>query len=74
MFFRRGVSRDDRWLQAKLWLFGVGALVALVGMALEIDWLIGAAGVILLAGILLRFLGGTGQGPLEDSGSPDGQA
>lgn len=56
MFFRRGVADDDPWLQAKLWLFSIGALLALLGMFLENDWLIGAAGVVLLAGLLLRFV------------------
>ena len=57
MFFRRGVS-DDGWLQLKLWLFSIGALLALVGMFLENDWVVGAAGVVLLAGFLLRFAPG----------------
>lgn len=56
MFFRRGVADDDPWLGPKLWIFGIGALLALLGMALENDWLIGAAGVVLAAGIGLRFL------------------
>jgi hypothetical protein len=56
MFFRRGVSdTDDRWLQVRLWLFGVGAVLALLGMGLQNDWLIGAAGLVLAGGILLRF-------------------
>ena len=55
MFFRRGVS-DDGWLQVKLWLFSIGALLALVGMFLENDWVIGGAGLVLLAGFALRFL------------------
>ena len=55
MFFRRGVSGEDAWLQAKIWLFSIGAMVALLGMGLENDWLIGAAGIILLIGFVLRF-------------------
>ena len=55
MFFRRGMSAG-RWLQAKMWLFSVGALLALIGMSLKNDWVIGAAGVVLLAGFMLRFL------------------
>lgn len=58
MFFRRGVSDDDPWLQAKLWLFGIGAILALFGMGLENDWLIGTAGVVLFAGFVLRFFRG----------------
>ena len=55
MFFRRGVG-DDPWLTEKLWLFGLGALLALVGMALENTWLIGAAGLALAAGMALRLV------------------
>lgn len=56
MFFRRGVADDDPWLRAKLWIFSIGALVALAGMLLENDWVIGVAGIILAAGIVLRFV------------------
>ena len=56
MFFRRGVADDDPWLTPKLWLFGIGAILALGGMLFENDWLIGAAAVVLLAGALLRFI------------------
>ena len=52
MFFRRGVGAG-RWLEARIALFAVGALLALVGMGLRNDWVIGTAGVILAAGILL---------------------
>lgn len=55
MFFRRGVS-DDQWLQAKLWIFSVGAILALLGMSLRNDWIIGLAGLVLAAGVLLRFV------------------
>ncbi len=56
MFFRR-TTRDDPRLPAKIALFTVGALVAIIGMILENDWVIAAAAVILLAGIALRFVG-----------------
>ena len=56
MFFRRGVSDDDPWLDVKLWLFSIGALLALLGMLLENDVLIGAAGVVLAMGVVLRFV------------------
>lgn len=54
MFFRRGI-RHDRWLETKIALFSLGALLAVVGMALTNDWIIGAAGLILGAGFILRF-------------------
>ena len=69
MFFRRGVAADDRWLEAKMWLFSIGALTALVGMFLKNDWVMGAAAIFLLAGFLLRFAAGSG-----DEDSADGEA
>ena len=62
MFFRRGVSDDDPWLQPKLWLFSIGALLALLGMALVNDWIIGAGAVFLIAGFGLRFVKPRGHG------------
>lgn len=62
MFFRRGVSDDDPWLQVKLWLFTIGAMLALLGMGLQNDWLIGAAGIVLAGGLVLRFVGRNGEG------------
>jgi hypothetical protein len=56
MFFRRGVADDDPWLRPKLWLFSVGALLALLGMGLENGLLIGAAAAVLIAGLALRFV------------------
>lgn len=55
MFFRRGV-RNDRWLGAKMALFTAGALLAVAGMSLRRDWLIGLAAIVLAAGILLRVI------------------
>jgi hypothetical protein len=70
VFFRRGVSDDDPWLQAKLWIFTIGALLALLGMILQSDWLVGAAGVVLGAGVLLRFIGRRESG--EEGGGKGG--
>lgn len=72
MFFRRGVSgRDDPWVTEKIWIFTIGALVAMVGMLVENPWLMGAAGLLLLGGILLRFIPRRpGEG--EDGGGPRG--
>lgn len=70
MFFRRGVSdSDERWLAARMRIFGVGAVLALLGIGLQNDWLVGAAGLVLAGGILLRFLPGDGDG---DEPPPDG--
>ncbi len=66
MFFRRGVADDDPWLGPKLWLFSIGAVLALLGMGLENDWLIGAAAVALVAGLALRFVKRATPGQEED--------
>jgi hypothetical protein len=68
VFFRRGVSsKDDPWVAEKIWVFTVGALVAMVGMLLENPWLMGAAALLLLGGILLRFIPRGGD---SDEGGP----
>lgn len=56
MFFRRRPPTDDRWLRAKIWIFSIGAVLALAGMALEEDRLVAVAAVVLLVGMALRFL------------------
>lgn len=50
---RRGYDRYLPWKVRALWL---GGALALLGMWLESGWLLGPATVVLLAGILLRFL------------------
>lgn len=69
MFFRRGLGAPDPWLKPKLWLFTLGALLALLGMALESEPLIGVAGAALAAGLLIRFLPAP-QDREEDEPSP----
>lgn len=70
MFFRRGVSDDDDWLQVKLWLFGVGSILALLGMGFGNDWLIGGAALVLGVGFVLRFIDRRPEDQPED-GSPN---
>jgi hypothetical protein len=57
--------RADPFLEWKVRLFSVGAVVALVGIYLDDRWVTGAALVLLGAGVLLRFLPG-GSPPAED--------
>ncbi len=52
MFVRRGET-TGRWLGARMSAFSLGAVLALLGMALGRDWLVVVAGVVLLAGVLL---------------------
>ena len=48
--------RSSRYLVWKIRIFSVAAVVALVGMYLNSPWITGAALVMLLLGMLLRFL------------------
>ena len=56
MFFRARATGEDPWLASKLWLFGAGAALGVVGMFLRSDLMVVAAGFVLVAGLLLRFL------------------
>jgi hypothetical protein len=51
-------DRPVRHLELRVALFGVGAILALVGMATERSWLINVAIVVLVVGVLVRFLPG----------------
>ncbi len=58
-----GVFRPDRerrdpdpWLEVKMGIFFLGALVGVVGMAMENRLVVLAAIVILAVGVLLRFV------------------
>lgn len=55
MFFRREGREDDDRLTEKIALFTVGALLALVGMILQNDWVVGVAALVLAGGIFIRF-------------------
>jgi hypothetical protein len=74
VFFRRGVpGGDDPWVTEKISLFTVGALVAMVGMLLDHRWLMGLAAVLLLGGVLLRFIPRDGRdGEGDDHGRTSG--
>jgi hypothetical protein len=73
MFFRRGLGdTPDPWLNAKLWTFSIAAILALLGMTLALDWLIGAAGILLAGGLLLRFLPADRHGDQDHPDDPNG--
>lgn len=50
---RRG---EDRFLAWKVWIFVVGAAVAMAGMGFSLSWLVWAGIGVLLVGLVLRFL------------------
>jgi hypothetical protein len=57
MIFRPSrARRDDRFLDQKMLIFAVGAVVAIGGMAFELGWLVYVAIGIFAIGLLLRFL------------------
>jgi hypothetical protein len=71
--------RAGRWLEWKVRIFTAGAILAVVGMYLEERWMTGAAIVILLGGLFLRFLPGVepdapGQDPDDDDRTCTGGA
>ena len=57
MIFRPSRTRgDDRFLDAKMLIFTLGAALALAGMAFELGWLVYVAIAVLVVGLLLRFV------------------
>lgn len=69
MFFRRRpADSEDPWLETKIRLFMLGALLALLGMALESSWLIGGAALLLLCGLLLRWVPHPGRSGSSEQG------
>jgi hypothetical protein len=60
MFLDRG-RKAGKYLEWKVRLFSVAGVLALVGMYLDNRWMTVTATLILLAGLLLRFLPGEPQ-------------
>ena len=56
MFLRRGAEGSGRHLGARVRLLGLGAVLALAGMATARDWLVNVAIGVLILGFGLRFL------------------
>ena len=65
MFFDRS-RRAGRYLEWKVRLFTLGAVLAVVGMATEQVWMTWAAIGVLVTGMLLRFLPGGREVEVED--------
>jgi len=62
--------RAGRYLEWKVRLFSLGAVVALAGIYWREAWMTSIAIVILLAGMVLRFLPASrGEAPEEDEGA-----
>ena len=68
IFSSRKNRAPDSFLDWKVRLFFVGAIVALVGIGLDSSLIVGVAILILLAGASLRFLPREEQGANEDEG------
>ncbi len=67
IFARRDKGGPDPFLKQKLGIFFVGGVLALAGMALDSSALVGVATLVLVGGVLLRFLtGGLGGGGEAD--------
>jgi len=56
IFVRRDGRKGDPLLHRKVQLFASAAVLALVGIALEASWLVGAAILLLLAAFVMTFL------------------
>jgi hypothetical protein len=65
--------RGDRFLEWKIRLFSVAAVLALAGIYLDERWMSGTAIVVLAGAMLLRFLPGgePSAADAESDGAPD---
>jgi len=64
--------RAGPWLEWKVRLFAVAAVLALAGIYMEQQWMTGAAIVVLIGAMLLRFLPGGGGEPVGPD-DPEGE-
>jgi hypothetical protein len=60
MIFRpsRAQRGDDRFVNQKMLLFAIGAVLGIAGIAFDLAWLRYLAIAVLSVGIMLRFFGG----------------
>ena len=72
IFMDRRSRGPDPWLEWKVRVFFLGAVLALVGMAMGNRLVTGLAIGVLLVGVILRFLGGgRAVEPEEEEGSDE---
>ena len=71
IFVRRGSGGPDPLLERKVQIFLAGAALALVGIGVDSSLLVGLAILVLLAGVIVRFLAGRGWASGE--GPPEGE-
>ena len=64
MFLSDRRRREDRFLEWKVRLFSVSAVLGLAGIYLDERWMTGGAIVVLCGAVFLRFLPGGGRGSL----------
>jgi hypothetical protein len=70
-FLTRSRKRSLKYLEWRVRLFGAAALLALVGIAVQLSWAIYTAIVVLVAGVALRFLEEPLEERPEEGGDPD---
>lgn len=73
VFLDRG-RKAGKYLEWKVRLFGVGAVLALAGLYLDERWMTGLAILVLLAGMLVRFLPGARTHPEAEDEEANGAA
>ena len=62
----REARGEDPWLNAKVAIFCIGAVIALIGVATNTSWVITVAIGVLIVGFLMRFLRPRGDRPHEE--------
>lgn len=74
-FLKRASDREVRHLEWRIRIFGSGAILAVLGMYFDMSWMIWLAIVVLVLGLGLRFLPGSGGGEegarVEPGAGPD---
>lgn len=72
-FVPRRRRADDRWLEWKVRIFSLAAVLGLAGIYADERWLTGSAIAVLAGGLLLRFLPGEDEPAWEDGDGAGGE-